>query len=179
MRKLQLVPLFLALGCSLVSSNDSTPPPVKSGPVAIQLSMSRASMIQTEFEIFKTFGSKLYFECGELKHGRPIIKDHGFVELGTGEVMQIAQQIISKLDQGKMKVEPPGTATNLFDPGKFVLQLGKQKIETSVDSVADSGEGPAKQLKELAQALRSRVAKPICGNQKFYGLSGLIVGNIS
>jgi len=147
---------------------------------SLEVAMSRASLVDTEFEHYKFSSGKLFKECGKVRRGRYMAENHALLPLRNangGPLNRQANDFLSVYQERKWRWDAPGTNRSLADPGvlKMSLQLGGRKVEveTSLDSISDPKSRAERSLRGLVLSLRGIAGGELCGNREFYGLGSV------
>lgn len=163
--------------CSLFGSSS----PERTTPIdSLELAMSRASLVDTDFEHFKFAGGKIFKECGKVRRGRFLAEDHVLLPLRNpngGPLTRQANDFLEVYRERKWNWDAPGTNKSLADPGilKMSLQIGGKRVEvnTSLDSISDPKSRVERSLRSLVLSLRGVAGGELCGNKQFYGLGAV------
>ena len=168
-------PLTLAVFFLTACSSATAPTPTEAGPAIgrIELFMSRASLVQVDFEQFVLRGSTLFHECGRVNQGRQFPAAHGVVTLDNATISELST-LATDARAGEQKLAPAGNNKNLADPGVFTLALeldgARRTVRTNVDAVANAETAESRRLRALAVALRRASGGKLCDYQSFYGV---------
>lgn len=177
-KRLLLMALLTTLpSCSMFGGSSRA----RSIPIdSLEVAMSRASLVDTEFEHYKFSSGKLFKECGKVRRGRYMAEDHALLPLRNangGPLTRQANDFVSVYRERKWSWDAPGTNKGLADPGmlKISLQLGGRKVEveTSLDSISDPKSRAERSLRGLVLSLRGVAGGELCGNRDFYGLGSV------
>lgn len=151
-------------------------------PESVELYLSRATLVDTDFEQYKLTGSRLFYECGKVQGGRQAPQKQNVIKLDPHELEELyglATEVAAFANNYELVLDEPGASRNMFDPGQFLLKLegqtGSLPIRTSLDSVTTDSKTSTTLLKKLGAALRANVLQnipeqSICGKRKFYDL---------
>lgn len=174
--------VFLCTLSACFSSPVQLPDNAKLDSFSIYL--ARSSLMQTEFEQFKFGGTKLFYECGEIKRGRHSAKLQNIVTIPSENLQQIltpAYQYQQAASESEVRLASPGGADSFFDPGQarieFAINSDQISINTSLDELSEPSGKAQRKLARFVTSVRAfaREAsgdKPLCDNREFYGLSG-------
>lgn len=131
----------------------------------------------TEFEYYHVEGETLLVECGNILGGRQNSLSREVLQLEETDKSSVAEDVAAAIEKSfpqRDKFKGPGTSLSLADPGEFRFSYddseGTHKIDTSLDSITRATHEREKQLKTLAETLRSLAGGKTCGNKSFYGL---------
>lgn len=171
-----LVALIGGLACS--SNPGAIPSAEESASIhSIELFMSRASMIDAEFEQFKLTGNRLYKECGTIRQGRhyPQMQDIDALPEDVAQAIRNQATVVASQPQNfdPLIIPGPGKSSGMFDPGILNLTIkGKESldIKTSFDSIGDADRLSEKDVKNLVSLLRQAAGGRICDNAQFFGI---------
>jgi len=179
-KKFSLISLILlSSGCSFLANEEKPAPSTAQLPVKLDLYISRASLRLNEFEQYKYLGTKLFWECGEIRGGRPTAKQQQLIDIPAAVQSRVNEKAQSLFDKvvaiPELNLDPPGTTGDMFDPGRAIatIQVGDRKVDvkTSFDAVQQGTKETTADLLYIAKALRSATGGTPCGNPQFYGLT--------
>ncbi len=163
---------FLALASC--STAPSAPAPTDYRTNSIELYLSRANLVEAEFEQFKTQGNKLFVECGKIRRGRFVPEAQDVFPLSDAELQRLNEGAWSVAQFLDHDFDSPGDNSSLADPGQayFTIQDSQKKaeIKTALDSVTSQTTPADTALYDLASALRKASGGAPCGNRSFYGI---------
>jgi hypothetical protein len=174
--------LTMALVAVLMSGCGSTAPTPtaptdSSGPISVEVFLSRGSLNGTDFEQYKFNGPNLYYECGKIARGRYASQQQEFIAVNTETSTALSarlQDLHAIAERSPAPLDPPGKSNGMFDPGQatfaFTGSSGTKELRTSLDGIVNSASSVPGKLQRLAVALRGIPPASPCGNAEFYGL---------
>lgn len=143
----------------------------------LELYLSRASLMQTDFEQYKLANDQLFFECGEIRRGRHLAKEQSFSPVSETVSAALRSQAWEVLDQTKRarsKFDDPGGTGSMFASGVLKLQIDagtdRYTVHTSLDSISEPKKGSERAVLKLVEQLRGRASGAHCGAPQFYGI---------
>ena len=170
------VPLSLLLltGLAGCSSNGIAPLPADYRANAVELYLSRANLVETEFEQFKTQGNKLFVECGKIRRGRFVPQAQDVFPLDDAELARLNERAWAVSQHLQHGFDTPGDNSSLIDPGQAYFSIqdnqNRSEIKTTVDAVSSQSSPAETALYSLASSLRKASGGSPCGNRSFYGI---------
>lgn len=167
--------LLATVGCSTASPPEA---PADFHPSSIELYLSRANLVETEFEQFKAQGSKLFIECGKIRRGRFVPQNQDIFPLSESEQAALYSKAYAVKHFANRDFDKPGDNSSLIDPGQALVTItvpasqGEEKtsVKTSVDAVSSQISPADTAVYQLASTLRKASGGSPCGNKSFYGI---------
>lgn len=137
--------------------------------LSYQVYLSRGNGKDVEFEQYRSVPSGVFIECGSHVRGRPQPKEQGIARVSAEQEALIAEKAREVVDASD------GNAIFTFDPpsgsNQVLLSLKTDgqvtEIRTSLDPLAQSEDDHAIALRELIEAVRGVLSRPLCGHKAF------------
>ena len=173
---LLLFVLLISQGCSLFGFGK----PKLTEYTSIDVSLSRASLVDIDFENYKVMPDKVFYECGKVKRGKYSPADQKLLRFNPARSLPVRESLtdlVKFLKRSDLTWEEAGKNKSPADPGelKMTINTGSNKysVVTSLDSISDPRTQAARELQEVVRKVRAMAGKAPCGNDRFYGLSAL------
>ena len=171
--------ILFSSGCFSSSASESPSAAPSEVPVKVELYISRASLKLNEFEQYKFLGNKMFWECGEIRGGRPFARQQQLVDVGAPDQAVISEKGQSLFNQvvsaPELHLDPPGSSSDMFDPGRALatVQVSDRKVDvkTSFDALEQGNTPITADLLRITKRLRTAAGGAPCGNIEFYGLT--------
>lgn len=177
MRKTTYLPALLALllpGCSWFAAEV----PVQERPLeTVSVYVSRASLLQADYEQYKWTRPFVISECGSIRGGRYHQKEQHTVSVPPEREQALLRPLWELMQQLEAEQHPfaePGKNSSLADPGQLFLEVkGPEQslsIKTSADAASSPGTRYERLLLDVVERFRGLVPTAPCGNPTFYDI---------
>lgn len=166
--------VVLLPGCSLLFEEDIEDPvrPVD----AVEITLSRASLVDAEFEHYKVTRGQFFRECGKNRRGSFIPTSTVIEPLGVAyrnPLLDRVSRLLDFIDTHNPHWKEAGNGLSLADPGVVKVKISTPsrhyEMETSVDSMSAPSSRQERALRRVITLLRG-AAGDMCGNKVFYGI---------
>jgi len=174
-RAITLVILFASSACGLL---EQTPPAPRLSVDTLDLYLSRASLLQTDYEQYKISPPYLIMECGVVRKGRHTAAQQKTVSLDdeAGQrLLEPVYELAALLQKESHQFAEPGKNSGMADPGQLFLDLRTKdganlSIRSSVDWVGAPRSSYERKLLDAVRRLRGAAGQPPCGMADFSGI---------
>ncbi len=137
--------------------------------ISYQVHLSRGSNGDMEFEQYRSVPSGVFIECGSHVRGKAQPKEQGIARVSVEQEALIADKAreVVEASEGNavFTFEPPSGADRVLLSLKIDGHV--TEIHTSLDSLAQSEDDNAVALRELLEAVRGVLSRPLCGHKSF------------
>jgi len=150
--------------------SDATP---DTETLVVDMHLSYASAKGTEFEQYKLLPRGMFVECGVVSSEERTALQQGIVSISertrTGAAL-LASEIFALVDPGAPLRESTKGGAGLAEL-TFGVDGRQVELKTSLGALESPTTDQDALVMELSEVLRGAVKEPLCGKERFYGIS--------